>query len=166
MQEGGVLNREIARLLARMGHLDEFIVCDAGFPIPDGVDIVDLALSENKPRVAEVLEALKRHFSVEKLIVADETRVHSPSMLSQIQSVLGTTTPLETISHVALKGRSRNVKAIIRTGDFTAYTNVLLVSGAGDRWLVREIIGKGFQLWIRPEYAGCILQAEPWGRLS
>jgi D-ribose pyranase len=138
MQEGGVLNREIARLLARMGHMDEMIVCDAGFPIPDGVDTVDLALSENMPRVTDVLEVLKRHFSVEKLVVADEIRSHSPSMLSQIRSVLGTAMPLETISHMDLKAKSRSVKAIIRTGDFTAYTNVLLVSGAGDRWLVEK----------------------------
>lgn len=138
MQEGGILNREIARLLARIGHRDELIVCDAGFPIPDGVATVDVALSENRPSVTEVLGVLKPHFSVEKLVVADETRVHSPSMLSRIQSVLGTTVPMETIPHAELKSRSRNVKAIIRTGDFTAYTNVLLVSGAGDRWHVEK----------------------------
>jgi D-ribose pyranase len=138
MQEGGVLNREIARLLAIMGHEDEIIVCDAGFPIPQGVDTVDLALSENVPRVTEVLDVLKPHFSIEKVIVADETRIHSPSMLSRLQSVLGATVPWEFISHAALKTRSRNVKAIIRTGDFTAHTNVLLVSGAGDRWLVEN----------------------------
>ena len=34
--------------------------------------------------------------------------------------------------------RSKHVEAIIRTGDFTAYTNVLLVSGAGDRWYVER----------------------------
>jgi D-ribose pyranase len=118
--------------------MDELIVCDAGFPIPNGVETVDLALSENKPRVTEVLEVLKLHFSVEKLIVADETMSHSPAMLHQIRSVLGTELPLEIMSHVSLKARSRDVKAIIRTGDFTAYTNVLLVSGAGDNWYVEK----------------------------
>lgn len=138
MLEGGVLNREMVRLLARMGHMDELIVCDAGFPIPDGVDTIDLALSENKPRVTDVLEILRLHFSVEKLIVADETRLHSPAMLNQIRSVLGADLAMEAISHVSLKERSRGVKAIIRTGDFTAYTNVLLVSGAGDKWYVEK----------------------------
>jgi D-ribose pyranose/furanose isomerase RbsD len=32
------------------------------------------------------------------------------------------------------KELSKSVKAVIRTGDFTAYANVLLVSGAGKRW--------------------------------
>ena len=38
---------------------------------------------------------------------------------------------LETIPYSAFKARSKNAKLVIRTGDFTAYTNVLLVSGGG-----------------------------------
>jgi D-ribose pyranose/furanose isomerase RbsD len=33
-----------------------------------------------------------------------------------------------------LKLRSHEVKTIVRTGDFTAWGNVMLVSGAGNRW--------------------------------
>jgi simple sugar transport system permease protein/D-ribose pyranase len=40
----------------------------------------------------------------------------------------------ETIDHSELKRLSKIVKAVIRTGDFTAYGNVILVSGAGNRW--------------------------------
>jgi D-ribose pyranase len=138
VQEGGILNREIARVIARMGHMDELIVCDAGFPIPDGVETVDLALAQDKPKVPEVLALLKKDFSVEKIIVAEETSVHSPSMLREIMEVLGKDLPVETMPHSALKERSKDVKAIIRTGDFTAYTNVLLVSGAGNRWFVER----------------------------
>jgi D-ribose pyranase len=138
MQEGGILNRDVARVIARMGHQDELIVCDAGFPIPDGVETVDLAVAKDTPRVTEVLAVLKADFSVEKLIVAEETDAHSPSMLREIREVLGAMIPVETIPHAELKRRSRGVKAIFRTGDFTAYTNVLLVSGAGNRWFVEK----------------------------
>lgn len=41
---------------------------------------------------------------------------------------------VEVIAHAELKRRSREVKTIVRTGDFTAWGNVLLVSGAGPRW--------------------------------
>jgi D-ribose pyranose/furanose isomerase RbsD len=41
---------------------------------------------------------------------------------------------LEVIPHTELKERSQGVKTIIRTGDFTAWGNVMLVSGPGDRW--------------------------------
>ncbi len=138
MQEGGILNRDMARVLARMGHLDELIVCDAGFPVPDCTETIDLSLAENRPRVPEVLALLRAWFSVEKMIVAEETATHSPALLREVHEVLGVTLPLETIPHSVLKFRSRGVKAIIRTGDFTAYANVLIVSGAGERWFVEK----------------------------
>jgi D-ribose pyranose/furanose isomerase RbsD len=40
--------------------------------------------------------------------------------------------------HADFKQRSRGVKAIVRSGDFTAYANILLVSGAGPRWFVEQ----------------------------
>ena len=56
----GILNSNIASLVARSGHMDEIIVCDAGFPIPLGVETIDLALSAGHPDVLEVLEELVR----------------------------------------------------------------------------------------------------------
>jgi len=34
--------------------------------------------------------------------------------------------------------KSGQVKAVIRTGDFTAYSNILLVSGGGGRWYLEK----------------------------
>lgn len=138
MKEVGVLNRDIARIISTMGHRDEMIVCDAGFPIPLGVETVDLSLAENSPTVIEVLRELRKYFSVEGLVLADETRRVSPSMFEAIVAECGEGVEVETIPHSELKTRSSTVKAIIRSGDFTAYTNVLLVSGAGDRWYVEK----------------------------
>jgi len=136
MKEIGILNREIADVISMMGHMDEMIVCDAGFPIPLEIRTVDISLSENIPTVVKVLEELTKYFSVEKLVMADETQQVSPSMFGRIVEVFNEGIPVMTIPHAELKERSHHVKAIIRTGDFTAYTNVLLVSGAGDRWYV------------------------------
>ena len=36
MKEIGLLNSDIADVISRLGHMDEVIVCDAGFPIPAG----------------------------------------------------------------------------------------------------------------------------------
>jgi D-ribose pyranase len=138
MQEIGILNRDIARMIATLGHMDELIVCDAGFPIPLGVETIDLALAENKPMVMELLAELKKYFSVEKMVMANETQEHSPTMFAQIAKAFGDNIPVETQPHAEFKQRSRAVKAIIRTGDFTAYTNVLLISGAGNRWYVEK----------------------------
>ena len=88
--------------------------------------------------VLEVLEMLKKYYSVEKMIMADETKNISPTLFSNISKAFGDGVPVETIEHSALKEMSKTVKAFIRTGDFTAYGNVILVSGAGGRWKVER----------------------------
>jgi D-ribose pyranase len=138
MKEIGILNRDIAAIISVMGHADEMVVCDAGFAIPLGVKSVDVSLAENKPTVIEALEEILRYFSVEKLVLANETREISPSMFERIVAMFDEKVTIETIPHTEFRQRSKDVKAIVRTGDFTAYTNVLLVSGAGDRWYVEK----------------------------
>jgi len=138
MKETGFLNQEISHVISIMGHMDELIVCDAGFPIPLGVQTVDISLAKDKPTVLELLEELIKHFSVEKLVMANETKDVSPTRFNAIAGFFPKNIPVETIPHTEFKQRSTKVKAIIRTGDFTAYSNVLLVSGAGDRWYVEK----------------------------
>jgi D-ribose pyranase len=138
MQETGILNRELSAVIAMMGHTDELIVCDAGFAIPLGVKTVDISLSKDHPTLLETLAELKRHFSVEKLVMAEETKNVSPSRFAAIVELFGKAMPVETIPQTAFRQRAKTVKAIIRTGDFTAYSNVLLVSGAGERWYVER----------------------------
>jgi D-ribose pyranase len=136
MKETGAINRGIDAAISKQGHGDLLMVTDAGFAIPLGVEVIDLSLDENKPMVLEVLEMLKKYFSVEKMILANETKNISPTLYSNISKAFGDGIPVETIQHSALKEMSKTVKAIIRTGDFTAYGNVILVSGAGGRWKV------------------------------
>lgn len=138
MRETGIVNTEICDVLSMMGHMDELIVCDAGFPIPQGVRTVDISLAENKPTVLDLLEELKKHFSVEKIIMANQTREVSPSRYQAIKELFGSDMPEQTMDHSEFKKRSKSVKAVIRTGDFTAFSNVLLVSGPGDRWYVEK----------------------------
>jgi D-ribose pyranase len=134
MKELGTVNRSIARIISEQGHQDLLMVADAGFPIPKEVEVIDISLGENNPMVLTVLAELKRFFSVEKMIMANQTKETSPSLFAAISQSYGENMPVETIDHAELKQLAKNVKAVIRTGDFTAYGNVILVSGAGDRW--------------------------------
>jgi D-ribose pyranase len=138
MIEVGLLNRDLAALLSRMGHGDQFLLCDAGFAIPDGLPVVDLSLTVNVPTVDTVLTELLKYFSVEKVIFAQEQRDANPEKLGKLIEILGESIEQETIGHSELKQRSRSVKGVIRTGDFSAYTNLILVSGAGNRWLMEK----------------------------
>jgi D-ribose pyranase len=134
MKEVGMINGEIDSALNRQGHMDLMMVVDAGFPCPDHVEIIDIALSEGVPKILDVLSELLKYHSVEKIIMAEDTREHNPTYFAKVASAFGDGVELEVIPHTELKERSNNVKTIIRTGDFTAWGNVMLVSGAGDRW--------------------------------
>ena len=38
MKKIGILNSEISRVISGLGHTDQIVVCDAGFPIPSHVE--------------------------------------------------------------------------------------------------------------------------------
>ncbi len=136
--ESGFLNRDLSAMLSRLGHGDCFVLCDAGFAIPEGLPVVDLSLSFNLPTVDVVLAEILKHFSVEKVVFAREQRDANPEKLRGLLALLGESVQQETVSHAELKQRARSVKGVIRTGDFVAYTNLILVSGAGDRWIMEK----------------------------
>ena len=110
------------------------IISDAGFAAPRDVPVIDISLTVNKPTVLEVMDELLKHFSVEKAVLAEETRQTGPTRFADIVGLFPEDVEVEVIPHTELKRRSREVKVIVRTGDFTSYSNVLLVSGAGPRW--------------------------------
>jgi len=134
MKEVGTVNRGIAKVISEQGHNDLLMVVDAGFAIPKEIEVVDISLGENNPMVLTVLAELRKYFSVEKMIMANQTKEISPTLFDAISKSFGGNIPVETIEHAELKQLSKTVKAVIRTGDFTAYGNVILVSGAGPRW--------------------------------
>jgi len=138
MKEIGMLNRQIDSALNRQGHMDGLMVVDAGFPCPDDVELIDIALAPGKPSILEVLAEIVPVHSVEKVVLAEETREHNPSHFGKVAAAFGKGVAVEVIPHTELKERSHEVKTIVRTGDFTAWGNVLLVSGAGPRWIVER----------------------------
>jgi D-ribose pyranase len=81
-----------------------------------------------------VLSELRKFHSVEKMILARQTREINPTLFNNITTIWGNNIEIGVVDHSELKQISKTVKAVIRTGDFTAYGNVILVSGAGNRW--------------------------------
>jgi D-ribose pyranase len=140
MKETGMLNGHIDSALSRQGHMDLMMVVDAGFPCPDHVELIDIAVTEGVPDILSVLSELRKHHSVEKIVMAEETRKANPSYFDKVTKSFGDSVETEVIEHTELKERSHNVKTIIRTGDFTAWGNVMLVSGAGERWQLEKTL--------------------------
>jgi D-ribose pyranase len=128
MKKIGILNRDISQVVASLGHKDMLVIADAGLPIPQQTQRIDLALTEGIPPFLDTLRAVLLEMEVEEAIVAQEMKDVSPQMLEQVRRLLGDV-PIRFVPHEAFKEHTRTARAVVRTGEFTPYANVILVSG-------------------------------------
>ncbi|MEA4876265.1 D-ribose pyranase [Anaerorhabdus sp.] len=128
MKKNGILNSEISKVLSDMGHTDYICIGDCGLPVPEGVKKIDLALKIGTPSFIEVLEEIKKDMVIEKIILADEIKEKNKTMLTNISLILPTQ-ETDFMSHEDFKKMLKNAKAVIRTGEATPYSNIILISG-------------------------------------
>lgn len=128
MKDQGLLHPQLGRVLAELGHGDLLGIADAGLPLPPAVERVDLALIRGIPSFLEVAGAVLAELRVEALVVAQEARESCPELIDALHA-LAPEAEVVWVSHAELKVRSATARAVVRTGEFTPYANVLLVSG-------------------------------------
>lgn len=129
LKKNGILNSEISKVLSDLGHTDEIVIADAGLPIPSHVKKIDLALSLSEPSFIRVLELVLADMKVEVVILAKEIEIKNPPQLQAIKDVLVEEEEISFITHENFKKELKNVKAIIRTGEATPYSNIILKAG-------------------------------------
>jgi D-ribose pyranase len=135
MKRGAILHPELSRVVASLGHGDALVVADAGLPIPPGVERIDLAFAAGQPAFLDVLEAILTEMEVERAVLATEVTTVTPAawyarLRDRLASLpkVGERGP-ELVPHEELKRRCSEARAVVRTGEFTPYANVILVSG-------------------------------------
>ena len=126
MKKNGILNPQLNRVISEMGHRDILIISDAGLPIPKEVERVDLALKCGIPSFEEVLTAVLSELNIEDAYVAKEIKEKNPQILNLISSLIG---EVKFITHEELKELSKQARAIVRTGEYSPYANIILISG-------------------------------------
>lgn len=130
MKKTGILNADLARVVAGMGHTDKLVICDAGLPIPNGEAVVDLALTTNIPRFLETLRVILSELQVERAVVADEMKEVSNGVYEAVQDLLSGSN-MESVPHERFKELTNSDGNVIfvRTGEATPYANIILISG-------------------------------------
>ena len=126
MKLKGILNSDIAKGLADLGHMDLIAVGDCGLPI-DKDKKIDLALKLGEPKFIDVLEVLLEDVSVEYYYLAEEIKTENPDQEKAIADLLPEVDK-EYISHEDFKKKLKETKFVIRTGENTAYSNIILRS--------------------------------------
>ena len=129
MKKQGILNQEISEVVAGMGHQDMLVVGDAGLPVPAGIRRIDLALCPGVPGFLQTVQTISEELQVRENPVARETFAGQPSDRGSAQRDLLAKPRWSRSAHEELKELSAKSKAVIRTGEFTPYANIVLVSG-------------------------------------
>jgi D-ribose pyranase len=139
VKRGGILNAQLAAAIAAMGHGDLLLVVDAGFPIPQSANRIDLAVARDLPDLRTILTLVHRELIVEAVTSASEMAEYNPRLhewlISEFAGADFEPVPhSEMLSDVPLRA-----KAIVRTGAFDPWGNIALRSGVDvGQWFTRE----------------------------
>lgn len=128
MKKTVLLHAALSQVIARLGHGDMLVIADAGLPLPVGPQRIDLAVTRGVPAFADVLQAVLSEMQVERAVLASELRARSADFHARIPHSLPGI-PIDEMDHLALKALTQHAVAIVRTGEFTPYTNIVLIAG-------------------------------------
>ena len=106
MKKHGVLNSEIASILASLGHTDTIVIADCGLPIPDGVKRIDLAVEIGKPSFLDVLQVVADDMAIEKVTLAEEVINNNAEINKEIELKL-VEPAFEYVSHEQFKEHTK-----------------------------------------------------------
>lgn len=136
MKKGKLINNEISHLISKLGHTDGITIGDCGLPIPDHIKRIDLAITLGVPDFLTVLDTVVSEQWVEEIILAEEIETHSKEMYDEIIKRIksleieqGNNIKIIKIPHEEFKNKTKETKAVIRTGEYKPYTNIILKSG-------------------------------------
>ena len=128
MKKTALLHGELSHLIATMGHGDALVIADAGLPVPAGTRCIDLAVARGVPSFEQVLDAVLAELQVEHAVHASELQVRCPALAAALRGRLDGI-PLSQVDHPTFKELTRSARAIVRTGEFSPYANVILHAG-------------------------------------
>lgn len=144
MKRKGILNAELSKAIAKMGHGDIILIGDVGCPFPrhDMTTSIDLAVTEGVPMVKDVLKVVLEELVVESYLVSKEIKDVSPDTYEEFKEILsqfknkGNPLKETVLPHVEMKNlwlngalEGKEVKVFVRCGQRTPYCYIALCAG-------------------------------------
>ncbi|MEX3772486.1 D-ribose pyranase [Pseudomonas sp. MYb118] len=131
MKKTPLLNVALSRLIASLGHGDLVVIGDAGLPVPPGVELIDLALTQGIPDFISTLNVVLSEMQVERHVLASEILDKQPTALVALDKLHaeGALGQRQLVDHEQFKILSRQARAIVRTGECQPYCNIVLAAG-------------------------------------
>ncbi|MBS4538846.1 D-ribose pyranase [Clostridium sp. D2Q-11] len=136
MKKTKLINSNISYMISKMGHKDTLTIADSGLPIPNDVDRIDLALQKGIPSFMDCFKSVMSELKVEEVIIASEMEKISPELYEELMKEIENIKDEENcdikitrVNHEEFKEITKDTKAVIRSGEFTPFANIILKSG-------------------------------------
>ena len=124
----GIVNPHVLSLVARVRHTNSLVIADAAFPFWPQIESVDISLVKGVPTVLQVVQAILANWKCGQIFMASEFKSHNDRRRQAAFARACKGTPITFEAHVDFKKRVPYAIGLIRTGDTTAYGNMILIS--------------------------------------
>ena len=124
----GIINPEVLSLISRVRHTNALVIADAAFPFWPEIETVDVSLVKGVPSVLQVVNAILPNWKCGEVYMAAEFKRHNDRKVQTAFARSCRGVPITFEPHIDFKKRVPRAIGLIRTGDTTAYGNMILVS--------------------------------------
>ena len=128
MLKTGILNPAINSLLSRVRHTNTLVIADRGFPFWPEIEVVDISLVDDIPRVLDVVHAILGNFKAGAVLMAEEFRIANSAEVQAACANAVAPLVIQFDAHAHFKSHVPRAIGLIRTGDTTQYANMIIES--------------------------------------
>ena len=132
MKKRGIINAKLMEELTKVRHQEKIVICDAGLPVPENRNLVDISLVAGFPTVEQVLKAVCGEMLLEEIAFPEVFVKLRPEFHSMIERrFINQKLTVIPNDEWSKKAYDPMVRLYIRTGDVLPCRNIILTSASG-----------------------------------
>ena len=123
-----ILNVKLSSVITGLRWGEVIVIADAGLPVPEGVETLDISICEGKPVLEDILPLIEESLVIDKVIVATEMEKVNKVKFNYVKEMFAE--KFETMGNLDWEEKYLPVaKLVVLTGETSPYGNVVFVGG-------------------------------------
>lgn len=125
-----ILNVRLSSAINDLRWGEAIVIADAGLPVPDGVEKLDLSVCAGKPVMEDLLPLMKEYLVYDRVIVATEMEKVNKEKFDYVKNMFSD--KFETMGNLEWEETILpKAKLVVMTGETSPYGNVIFIGGVG-----------------------------------
>lgn len=123
-----ILNTRLTAAITGLRWGEIIVIADAGLPVPDGVEVLDLSICEGKPVLEDILPLMKECLIYDRVMVATEMEKANPAKFAYVKEMFSD--KFETMGNLDWEEQHlTRAKLVVLTGETSPFGNVIFFGG-------------------------------------